>query len=91
MSDNPHGNGTVFTFTWASESKARDMIAQLPAYMEFLYTELALEYFTAEDAAWDRESPWDDVKKCTHSVIDNELDALLGNNKYRWNTRPTKI
>ena len=80
-----------FTFARAFKSEAQDMLAQLPAYLAFLHMEVALEYFTAEAATRAHKSPWDDVKKCVHSALDNELDTLLTTNHYGWNIMPTKF
>ena len=50
VSNNPRGDGTVFTFAQAFEPKARDMVSQLPAYLAFKHPNQVLEYFTAEAA-----------------------------------------
>ena len=62
VNEDPHGDNIVLTFAQAFESEAWDMVAQLPAYLAFLYMEVALEYFTAEATTRARKSPWDDKK-----------------------------
>ena len=62
VSNDPRGNGTVFTFARSFESKARDMVSQLPEYLAFKHSKQVLKYFTAEAATRVNKSPWDDVK-----------------------------
>ena len=89
--EDPWGNGTVFTFTRAFKLEAWYMVVHLPAYLAFLYRDVAFEYFNSEAANWTCKAPWENEKKCILSAINRELDSLLQNNDYGWNIKLTEI
>ena len=66
----------VLTFPKHLEKEADDFIAQLPAYLHYVYGEEVLFMLTAEGAVKANESKWDEENLCATSNVDLELDAI---------------
>ena len=66
----------VLTFPNHLEKEADDFIAQLPAYLQYVYGEEVLYMLTAEGAVKAQQSQWDEENLCATSNLDIELDAI---------------
>ena len=66
----------VLTFPKHLEKEADDFIAQMPAYLQYVYGEEVLYMLTAEGAVKANESKWDEENLCATSNLDLELDAI---------------
>jgi len=66
----------VLTFPSYLENEADFYIAQLPAYLHYVYGNEILIMLTAEGATSAQNSKWDSEKLCATSNIDLELDAV---------------
>ena len=66
----------VLTFPKHLEKEADDFIAQMPAYLHYVYGEEILYMLTAEGAVKANESKWDEENLCATSNLDLELDAI---------------
>ena len=66
----------VLTFPSYLEKEADDFIAQLPAYLHYVYGDEILLMLTAEGSVSAQNSKWDPEKLCATSNVDLELDAV---------------
>ena len=65
------------TFPKYLDTQVRDIIAQLPSIIAYIYTDQALELMTPSAQERAVDAPWDEDAMCAISKEDREMDKML--------------